>query len=333
MEISRKGHVREIVTGLWWDGVPVGEVYLNGEKLYPIDGTVATQLLVDVTLDAFADSLNYWLHALNYRASNEDKGMPVYGPWMMENGNISDYDFAQSLVNQLKAAGWDAEIMTMYDPFGIEHYIVNKRTVSYSNPVSVFELVIGDNVYKEGGDFTINPNTGLITFTGEQMPEISALPAGAKVKLRASVPERWLSDETFHNDVWNGSNSHTYNLPILANTAFYMHWKKPAKKDTAWTIFTVTGLPSGQVYVSGHGQQNGHGRNQPCDAVIRPVQGMRIRDGNVSSVNNSWCKGDLQYRVDLKNDYGACETFFYPIYPAFTKEWDVEVLGVIIKQV
>lgn len=71
MELSYKGHINGVVTAAWMAGRPVAEIYMNGEKLYPLEGDVATQILVDIAFGDIDGPLNYWLHALDWHDGGE----------------------------------------------------------------------------------------------------------------------------------------------------------------------------------------------------------------------------------------------------------------------
>lgn len=311
MEISCNNHVKEIVTGLWWNGAPVDEVYLDGEKLYPLEGTVATQVLIDVTPDAFPDGLNYWIHALDFRHEIESIDEIFYqeisGPMKTRFKNWVKW------VEENKKKGYTL------DP--------NDRNRMYkktSTPVSLFTLTIGSKTYTEGKDFTFNPNTGLITFTGKQLPELSALPVGSKLKIKASVRERAKKQE------WCYEGERIYNLPLLKGTTFYCTYWKGGKKEPGGMILTVKGLPSNQQFVKAEGNQAGHWRGTV--AYITPPRGLGNHDGwNKCVYKDEWVKGDLQFHVKVERHMGGGQSA-YPIYPAFTKEWSLNVIGVVIKQ-
>ncbi len=338
MEISYKGHVKEIVAGAWWNGAPVAEIWLRGEKLYPIEGNAATELILDVTLGKVGGELPYWLHALDW---HEKMPRPVIG-----------YEKETILFAGIKRG---IEIRTMEEEYKEKNYKVSD-TLSFKTwnglrlfrsyhvkvygqaPIygqrTLFDLVIDGKTYHEGTDFLFNHNTGFIGFlVKDQLPEISSLQAGAKVKLKASIPEREMEEETLENLQKNGSASRIYNLPLIKDTAFHLAWQKPGKKDTAHENFTIAGVPSGQVYMKGHGQKNGHAHPHNCSVTIKPVQGSRVVDGHVDVANNAWPTGDYQYKIDLESSYNAQLARCYPIYPAFTKEWSLNVVGVVIKQV
>lgn len=318
MEISSYNHVKEIVTGIWWNGAPVDEVYLDGEKLYPLEGTVATQILIDVTPDAFADGLNYWLHALDWHDSQIDqvgKREEVIYPGRLS--NLNDLANWVNWSDKMKKQGYTI------DP--------NNMILAYkeptNKPVSLFTITIGNKTYKEGTDFTFNQNTGLISFTGKQLPELSALPVGSKIKLSATVPQRKREKEIFQAKQ-NTATSKTFSLPLLPDTKFYFYYYKGQKKVSAGTRLTVVGVPSNTEFYYGKGQRNGHGRGDVTGIVPPGGTGW---DQTEYRSGNKWTKGDLQFKITI-SPFNNSSPKSYPIYPAFTKEWSLTVLGVVIKQ-
>ena len=199
-----------------------------------------------------------------------------------------------------------------------------KRTVKrYVSRRYLFDLLIGDTVYKEGTDFEFNANTGLIEFSGGQYPSITSLPAGTKVKLRASVPERKEAERC------KAGPEKYYTLPLLPGTKFLCEYDKGGKKNPGGMSIHVEGTPSGEMFVDGFGNLAGHWRGSW--SVWTPPSGIG-NHGQGVSYNDKWTPGDTGYTVKVSNHMNGGSSAL-PKYPAFTKEWSVDVVGVIIKQV
>lgn len=206
-------------------------------------------------------------------------------------------------------------------------YKVYGQKPIYSSP-NIFTLIIGAKTYKEGTDFTFDPNTGLITFTGSQMPEIASLAMGTKIKLSASVPERDREDEKFYAQT-NKETSKTFGLPLLPGTKFYYWYHKGQKKVSAGTRLTVVGVPSNTEFYYGKGQKNGHSRTAVYGTVPPGGTGP---DERTWRSDDRWVEGDLNFKITI-GPFNNSTPNAHPIYPAFTKEWSLKVIGVIIKQI
>ena len=111
MEVSYKGHVKEIVTAAWLGGVPVAEIWMNGEKLYPIDSDVVTELVVDVGLTPGSAEWLYWVHALDYHETiPEEEEIVEYGEWELVGSYTKNSDELKAEEEKLKKEGWDTKI-------------------------------------------------------------------------------------------------------------------------------------------------------------------------------------------------------------------------------
>lgn len=321
MEISYKGHVNGIVTAAWLAGRPVEEIWMNGEKLYPLEGNVATQVLVDIAFGDVDGPLNYWLHALDWHDSLIDqvgKREEVLYPGKFTTGTDSELFDWLNWIDRMEKQGYKFDSNNML--------LAYKE--STNKPESLFTLTIGNKTYKEGTDFTFDPNTGLITFTGSQMPETASLPRGTKIKLSASVPERERKDEEFKAQK-NKDTSKTFGLPLLPGTKFHYSYYKGEKKKSAGTRLTVVGVPSNTEFYYGKGQKNGHSRTSVNGIV--PPNGTGPDERTWRS-DDRWVEGDLNFTITIGPFNNSTPTA-YPIYPAFTKEWSLKVIGVIIKQI
>lgn len=326
MEISCKGHVKEIVAAAWFSGVPVAEIWLNGEKLYPLDGDVATDVLVDVApLDIeIGGEWIYWVHALDWREKMPgcEEDDIIYGEWGEVVVRYSEAQ-AEEAAARLRELGYDTRVEKGEDG----RWYITTRTMTHTTKRrnQLFELVIGDKVYKEGEDFTFNPNTGLVEFMGGQYPSLSSLPPGTKLKFRASVPQRDLEDRTNTSE----KLTKTYDLPLLPDTKFYYLYLKGQKKVSAGMELLVEGSPSGEEFYYGTGRQNGHKRKW--------VEGMAPPGGpgpdNVEwKGTNKWTRGDTGFTM-TEIPFNGATPQAWPVFPAFEKEWDLSVVGVVIKQV
>ena len=217
----------------------------------------------------------------------------------------------------------------IYKVVGGKKQKLYKRTVKrYVQRRYLFDLLIGDKVYKEGTDFTFNPNTGLIEFKGGQYPNISSLPEGTKVKLRASVPEREKPEEKPHG--WYGEKY--YSLPLLPGTQFRCGYSKGGKKNPGGMTIRVNGQPSGEMFVDAFGNLAGHWKDGFNWRAWAPPGPIGNQGPQGSSYNDKWTPGDTGYTVRVWSHYNG-DAAAYPKYPAFTKEWSLDVVGVIIKQV
>lgn len=317
MDVTYGKNINHIVTSAWLAGMPVLSIWLNGEKLYPIEGNVVQQLVVDTAFGSVDSDLIYWMHALNWHdkmpkekvKTREEVRYP--GPWTT--GTDSELIAWMNWVRQMQQAGWS---YSASDPF-----VVYKET-GYKE-AGLFELVVGEKVYKEGVDFTFNPNTGFIEFTGSsQLPDISALQVGEKARLRASVPAR--TDATAH------LGTSYYALPILPGTRFYCWYLKGGKKDPGGMILTVNGTPSNETFLYSFGNLAGHWTG--AWAAWTPPSGLGNYVWNGCNCSNKWTPGDTGYSVQVQSYYGGGQQAT-PHYPAFDKEWMLDVVGVVIKQV
>ena len=103
--------MKEVVTAAWWKGAPVAEIWLNGEKLYPLDGDVATELVVDVGFGDVSGEWPYWVHALDYHetipASEE---IVEYGEWELVGSYTRNSEELKAEEEKLKKEGWDTKI-------------------------------------------------------------------------------------------------------------------------------------------------------------------------------------------------------------------------------
>lgn len=320
MEVSYGKNLRHMVTSAWLAGVPVDEIWLNGEKLYPEEGSVVQELAVDTTLANVHGELNYWMHALAYHDGLSQRTVYEYGPWIYV--KTAPLPAASSTANQLKSAGWDVKLE------GTGHKrTVYKRTKTVSTEAqqpSLFTLIIGEQEYKEGKDFYINPHTGYIEFFGNaQMPEISALQEGETVKLRASLPAR--SDRTAT------VGTTYYSLPFIAGTYFVCFYVKGGKRSPVGMIFNAAGSPSGNVYAHAEGNQQGHWTGNVW--YTTPPQGLGNGGWNAAWGSYRWIAGDTGYTITVTQHYEWAAQQATPYYPAFTKEWSLDVVGAVIKQV
>ncbi len=343
MEISYKDHLREIVTSAWLMGWPVSEIWLNGEKLYPMEGNVATQLVVQLVAGPTVDGWNYWMHALDWKAKKKGVVVGYAAEKLVFTGTGNDvlkkeeeytakkYKTRNTIPDRYKKDTGHAKMMLNFlsnakNPPKFELY----ASAPIYGDSNLFSMIIGGKTYTEGKDFTMNAETGFIQFLkAAQLPAITALSKGAKIKLKATVPER--RDAVFHRD-GDGEARKTYNLPLLQDTKFELWWYKGQKKGCAGLKFEVTGKSSGQIYVKGWGQRNGHGRGVKTRDIVYAKKDP-VSSGTTEKWNNSWKKGDTQYEIYVDWYQGSYNDNFQPIYPKFTKEWDVEVLGVVVKQV
>lgn len=322
MEISYKGHAKGIVTAAWMRGRPVLGIYMNGEKLYPIDTGVATQLLVDIALSDIDGPLNYWMHALYHNAqqkeiiSYEDIAFCPY----------SDYH---------KSHNWWAPDMRR------KGYTVSENEMTaYKNPVygqpKLFSLIIDGKTYKEGEDFTFDVNTGFINFIGKQMPEVVALTPGTKIKLQATVGQYdtpWLSVTQ-----QNGEASAVYDLPFIDDTKFFSRFYKGEKKVNAGSKMQVIGLPSNTEIFWGWAEEHGKGRWESIHWIPweqywdHQLGGPGQFPYEKPRYNMVWTPGDTQIKFWIQG-WNNTEPTAFIRFPEFTKEWSLTVLGVLIKQI
>lgn len=319
MEVSYGKNLRHMVTSAWLAGVPVDEIWLNGEKLYPEEGSVVQELAVDTTLANVHGELNYWMHALAYHDGLLSRTVYEYGPWIKEGTSLIIVLLA--LQERLQAEGWDTKIEGTSMKGTL--YKRTKKVSTEAQQPSLFTLIIGEKEYKEGTDFTINPHTGYIEFFGkEQKPEISALQEGEKVKLRASLPAR--------SDRVAGLGTTYYSLPFIAGTNFVCYYEKWGKKTATGMIFDAKGSPSGNLYAHAAGNQEGHWRGSVT--YTTPPQGLGNYRWNDAWGSYKWIEGDTGYTITIGYEKEHSGQRATPHYPAFTKEWELDVVGAVIKQ-
>ncbi len=260
MFISLKGRAEKaFVPEVWLDGVPVGELWYEGRKLYP-DGRVRVK---DIVL-GFKEGVEqaYWLHAVAAVAGGSHEGCYM----------------------KMRFKGKEWLLYTTYD----------------GQPC----LRAVNGVLRFGADEGIL----LQDCIGASVEVECVIPERRSVGLRCALKNdpRYMEDK-----LWD--------LPLLPGTCVYVDGYKGQKREWAyWNNVSVVGVPSGRVYADGWGYTaTSKGRYSVCVEVLR-----------LADV----AEGDYGWRATV-NAYGAAGWYegLYAVYPAFTKRWQVPVLGVTLQ--
>lgn len=261
MFISLKGKAEKaFVPEVWLGGVPVGELWYEGRKLYP-DGRVRVK---DIVL-GFKDGVEqaYWLHAVAAVQGGSSAGCYM----------------------KMRFKGREWLLYTTYD-----------------------------------GLPCLRAVNGVLRF-GEDEGILLQDCIGAVVEVECVVPER---RSTGLRSVLKNNPQYVeerlWDLPLLPGTCVYVDGYKGQKREWAyWNNVRVEGVPSGRVYVDGwRYTATSKGRYSVKREVF--VGGADVAEG------------DYGWRGAV-NAYGGAGWYegLYAVYPAFTKRWEVPILGVTLQ--
>ncbi len=260
MFISLKGRTEKaFVPEVWLGGVPVGELWYEGRKLYP-DGRVRVK---DIVL-GFKEGVEqvYWQHAVAAVQGGSSAGCYM----------------------KMRFKGREWLLYTTYD-----------------------------------GLPCLRAVNGVLRF-GEDEGILLQDCIGAVVEVECVVPERrsvGLRSVLKNNPRY--VEERLWDLPLLPGTCVEVDGYKGQKREWAyWNNVRVEGVPSGRVYVDGwRYTATSKGRYRVRDEVLRV--------GDVA-------EGDYGWRGAV-NAYGAAGWYegLYAVYPAFTKRWEVPILGVTLQ--
>lgn len=167
--------------------------------------------------------------------------------------------------------------------------------------------------------------TGILRFPDGELPELQRVTPGTMARIVATIPER--NGNTLKAKK-NTEASMVYDLPMLKGTMFYYSYYKGEKKVSAGMRLTVVGLPSEDEIYYGKGQKNGHKRTAQNGKVPPGGTG---DDETVWRSHDEWKKGDKQVKLTI-NPFNNSSPLAYPIWPAFTRTWDVPVRGILFSQ-
>jgi len=260
MFISLKGKVEKaFVPEVWLGGVPVGELWYEGRKLYP-DGRVRVK---DIVL-GFKEGVEqaYWQHAVAAVQGGSSAGCYM----------------------KMRFKGREWLLYTTYD-----------------------------------GLPCLRAVNGVLRF-GEDEGILLQDCIGGCVEVECVVPER---RSTGLRSELNNSPRYVeerlWDLPLLPGTCVEVDGYKGQKREWAyWNNVRVEGVPSGRVYVDGW-------RYTATSKGRYRVRAEVLRVGDVA-------EGDYGWRGAV-NGYGAAgwHEGLYAVYPAFTKCWEVSILGVTLQ--
>lgn len=250
---------KAFVPEVWLGGVPVGELWYEGSKLYP-DGRVRVK---DIVL-GFKEGVEqaYWQHAVAAVQGGSSAGCYM----------------------KMRFKGREWLLYTTYD-----------------------------------GLPCLRAVNGVLRF-GEDEGILLQDCIGAVVEVECVVPER---RSTGLRSVLKNNPRYVeerlWDLPLLPDTCVEVDGYKGQKREWAyWNNVRVCGVPSGRVYVDGwRYTATSKGRYRVRTEVLRV--------GDVA-------EGDYGWRGAV-NAYGAAGWYegLYAVYPAFTKRWEVPILGVTLQ--
>lgn len=195
------------------------------------------------------------------------------------------------------------------------------------------KLTVAGKTYSVGMALTgyarcdFNATTGILRFAGGQEPALQKLTPGTLVTIVATIPKR--EDTTTALGSKDDKKTRSYDLPLLKGTKFRCEYDKGGKKEPGGMILTVKGTPSGQQFVYAYGNQAGHWRGHV--KYTTPPSGLGNYVWNACEYKDEWKAGDTGYTVEIEKHMGSNHEAT-PIYPAFTRTWNLPVRGILFSQ-
>lgn len=173
--------------------------------------------------------------------------------------------------------------------------------------------------------------TGIVRFGELDGPVLQDVVGGGIIKFLGHIPERSV---TMVKPGQDGANV-TYEqfLPMLPDMRFEVQWNKGQKKKSAGINFWLRGLPSKHLHCEGGGQKNGHGRGlQTGWARMKDGAFALVNGGYFNVADNDHFDGDTGWEMEMANRQSCSQYQIKSFYPAFDKEWDMKVVGVLYTQ-